>query len=421
MTQSSSNAFSIQVKPAPSASVPAWVPPPGFFADVPMTNKPADVLPEMYRRYPGDTGPMDNPFQVWGGSAILRDYSELGAQVYYSAGHEASTGFPNIQMSVICDFSTLRWSVANLPLQANIANSFINGYAADGTPYCPHTYLGLQEWPAGWGGAARGSLLSFFWAGSTWENRINVLDVSRPTQGYGQMATRQAQNADPTKIRFAATGNGGNHPITVMDEVRQGWWVAVTGNVAYTLFVKSSGDITQYPALGGNLQNGALVLCPSLNLLVAIDGGYLTGQYASGSYRKLYVRHLGTQAASQSTTLGQVPSLVGGYDGTLLNYYRPDMMGLQWVEELGCIVGLDQAASPPQLVKLTPPAADPANNPWTWSVVPALQHWSGDAGGQPVLQTALNGIWSKFRWVPTLHAFVYCTDRARKPQVLRLA
>lgn len=414
-----SNVFSIQVRPP--VVVPAWVPPPGYFADVPMRNNPQDVMPDMYRRYAGDTGAANNPFHIWGGSAVLGDYSALGAQVYYSGGHEASTSFPNIQMALICDFTSLLWSTSNLPAQPNVASTFVNGYAADNTPYCPHTYLGLQELPAAWGGAARGSLLSFFWAGSSWESRINVLDVGRTSQGYTQLATRQPQNADPSKIRFNPASGGGNYPITVIDHARKGWWVAVNGSVSYTLFVSSSGEITQYPALGGNLLNGALVLCPALDLLVAVNGGYVKGQYASGSYRKLYLRKLSSGDLSTSSTDGSVPSLTDGYDGTVNSFHRPDVLGLQWVEELGYIVGLDQSVTPPNIVKLIPPASDPANGVWTWSVTPALQHWDQDGGGQPQLQSALNNIWSKFRWVPTLHAFVYCTDKGRKPQVLRLA
>jgi hypothetical protein len=421
MAQSLSNPFSIRIQAASKVAVPAWVPPPGYFADVPMLNYPQDVVPEIYRRYPGDSYVMDNPFILWGGSAILADYSALGAQVYYSGGHEASTGQPNIQMSLICDFSTLTWSVANVPQQANIANTFVNGLAADGTPYCAHTYCGLQEMPTAWGGGPRGSLVSFLWAGQVWDNKINVLDVSKPLLGYTQMATRQPQNADPSKIRFAATSNGENHPITAVDKARQGWWVAVRGNVAYTLFVARSGEITQYPALGGNLQNGAIALCASLNLLVAIDGGYETGAEASLAYRTIHVRDLASNTVAKSLTVGTVPGLSDGYNGEKKTYHRPDGMGLQWVEELGCIVGIDQNVSPPVLVKLSPPASNPATAPWTWSVLPALRHWDQDAGGQAELQSCMNDIWSKLRWVPTLQAFVYGTARSRKPQVLRVA
>jgi hypothetical protein len=421
MAQSLSNPFSIRIQAAPKVVVPAWVPPPGYFADVPMLNNPQDVLPEIYRGADGDTYAMESPFILWGGSAILSDYSALGAQVFYSAGHESSSGQPNIQMSLICDFSALRWSVANVPRQANASGSFVNGLAPDGTPYCPHSYCGLQELPAAWGGGPRGSLVSFFWAGQNWDNKINVLDVSRPQLGYSQMATRQPQNADPSKIRFAPTSAGENHGITVADYARQGWWVAVRGNVAYTLFVARSGEIAQYPALGGNLQNGALALCPSLNLLVAIDGGYESGPEASASYRTIHVRDLASGAVSKILTQGTVPALSDGYTGVKKTYHRPDGMGLQWVEELGCIVGIDQNVSPPALVKLSPPAADPANAPWTWSVFPALRHWDQDADGQAELQSCLNDVWSKLRWVPTLQAFVYATARARKPQVLRIA
>jgi hypothetical protein len=419
MAQIVSNAFTVQILPAKSSSaVPAWVPPAGYFADVPMSNYPEDLTPAMYRS--ADANCMNNPFIIWGGSAILRDYSDLGAQVYYSGGHEANPGFPNIQLSLICDFSTLKWSIANLPTAPNLANTFVGGYAPDGTPYCPHTYLGLQEMPKSWGGGPRGTLASFFFAGSTWPNKINLLDVSQAQMGYSQLATRQPQNAEPTQIRFSRNSAGNNYPITVLDEARQGWWANTGGTIDYLLFVSKTGEITQYPALGGNLANGSMVLCDSLNLLVAIDGGYVSGPYAGNGYRTLYVRDLASGAVTRNTTLGDVPALQGGYDGGINNFCRPDTMGLQWVEELGCIVGLDQSTAPPTIVKLTPPATNPATQPWTWSKVTSLQHWPQDVSGHTTLQAAENNMWSKFRWVPSLHAFVFCTAKDRKPQVIKL-
>jgi hypothetical protein len=327
-----------------------------------------------------------------------------------------------MQFSLICDVSTLLWSTANIPLAGNPANSFgPDGMAPDGTPYTPHTYLGLQEMPTSWGGGQRGSLASFFWAGSTFQNRINLLDVSKTRHGYTQLATTQPQNADPSRIRFSQlSADGGSYPITVIDTARQGWWAASVGSNAYTLFISKTGEIRQYPAVGGNLANGALVLCPSLNLLIAVDGGYSAGSYAGTGYRSLYLRDLNTGTLTRTTTLGPVPSLTNGYDGSVNTFHRPDVMGLQWVEELGCVVGLDQSASPPVIVKLTPPASDPATGQWTWSTVNTLQHWVQDNGGQATLQSTLNGPWSKFRWVPSLQAFVYGTARNRKPQILRL-
>jgi hypothetical protein len=421
MAQVSSNLFKVEIQPPrPVGAIPAWVPAAGFFADVPMLNNPQDVTPAIFAN---DSFGTNSPFVMWGGSTILRDYSALGAQVYYAGGHEASRSLPNMQFSLICDFSTLLWSTANIPAAANPGDSFdANGMAADGTPYCPHTYLGLQEFPAAWGGGKRGSLLSFFWAGGTFPNRINILDVSMVSRGYSQLATIQPQNSDPTKIRFSQqTAQSGSYPITVMDNARQGWWAATNGQADYALFVSKTGEIRQYPALGGNLANGAMVLCTSLNLLVAIDGGYSSGPNAGSGFRTLHIRDLNTGTVTRSTTLGKVPSIADGYDGSVGTFNRPDTMGLQWVDELGCVVGFDQSVSPPVVVKLSPPANNPATGAWTWSTVPGLQHWPQDSGGQVSLQVAQNGMWSKFRWVPSLQAFVYATARNRKPQVIKLA
>jgi hypothetical protein len=416
MAQLISNTFKVQIQaPRTSGEIPAWVPPAGYFADVPMLNNPKDVTPAIYAN---DSFGTNSHFVMWGGSAILRDFSPLSAQIYYAGGHEASKGLPNIQCSLICDFSTLLWSTANIPLAANASESFgTNGLAPDGTPYTPHSYLGLQEMPTAWGGGPQGTLVSFFWAGGPYTNRVNLLDVSLKSRGYSQLATRQSENADPTRIRFSkVTVDGGSYPVTVIDTVRQGWWASTTGQVDYTLFISKSGDIKQYPALGGNLASGAMVLCQSLNLLISIDGGYITGS----GHRSMHFRDLNTGAVTRSLTLGKVPSLTAGYDGTPDIFHMPDVMGLQWVEELGCIVGFDQSVSPPVIVKLTPPSADPATASWTWSTV-AVRHWPKDAAGQATLQTAQNNVWSKFRWVPSLQAFVYGTANNRKPQVIKLA
>lgn len=416
---SSSNPFRVQVQAKPaSAPRPAWVPPAGNFADVPMLNNPGDVMPSVFNSGPGM---MNVPFTFWGGSAILQDYSPLGAQLYYSGGHESSPGEANFQLSLICDFSSLRWSVANVPAVLNPANTFnAEGYAPDGSPYTPHSYLGLQEFPAAWGGGVRGSLMSFFWAGSPFANRINVLDVSKTQNGYSQFKTTQPENDDPSKIRFFQQQQGSNYPVTVIDRKQQGWWVTSNGESQYTLFVSKSGKISQFPALGGNSQDSSMFLCGSLNLLVVADGGYSSGDYAGKTYRTLYLRNVNTGKVTSTTTVGDVPGRTNGYDGGTNNYHRPNALGLQWVEELGCVVGLDSSTTPPTLMTLTPPAKDPDTSPWVWASVP-LQHWSSDAGGQSTLQSPVNGYWSKFRWVPSLQAFVVGTAYNKKPQVISLS
>ncbi len=384
-----------------------------------MRNNAADVDPLMY-----GAGATNGAFIIWGGSAILRDYSALGAQIYYSGGHESAAGQPNTQLSLVCDFSSLTWSVRNLPDAPNAAGSFDaqTGLAPDGTPYCPHTYLGLQEFPAAWGGAPSGSLVSFFWAGSSYVNRVNLLDVSQTRNGYSQLPTTQNQNANPSRISFRANGSasGGTYPVTMQDDGRRGWWLASNGEVDYTLFLSRSGAITQYPALNGNGQDGCLVLCESLNLLLFIDGGYDSGQYASNAYKTLRIRNLADNSDTSVQATGTVPSASIGYDGgPTRNYHTPGKMGLQWVDDLQAIVGLDETTSPPTVVKLTPPSGDPSRAAWSWSSV-AVQHWPADTAGQGALQGAENRVWSKFRYVPTLKAFVYCTAANRKPQVIKL-
>lgn len=417
MTSSSSNPFGIRIISRAPVEVPAWVPPPGYFADVPVKNFPADVMPAVFAARPRD---MEYAFDYWGGSAWVRDFSPLGAQVLHSAGREGSAALPNFQATVILDFSSLTWSVANTPVQANPLGSFVNGWAPDHTPYLNHTYLSLAEFPRDWGGGPKGSLARFFTPAKSWAQQIHIEDLAQTVNGYSVLPTRQPENAFPDRISFLHNAVGDVFSTTVIDEKRRGWWVAVNGSAEYTLFVGSDGLIKQTPAMGGNLENGVLALWPEQDILICVDGGYEFGQYATQSYRTIYVRDLATGTTAKLSTTGPVPALFDGYDGSSKTFHRPDTTGLQWVSELGCLVGLDESVNPPVVVTLTPPIAGPMSGPWNWAAISSLQHWPQDAGGQAQLQVGVNSAWSKFRWIPTLHAFVYMSTRDRKPQVLRL-
>jgi hypothetical protein len=429
MAQSTSNPFAVIIKaPVIRAPVPAWVPPSGYFADVPMTNSILDVKPSFY-----SNGDMEAAFAFWTGSAILRDFSPLGAQVYYGAGHENSVLNPNITQSVVLDFSTLTWSVRNLPAAPRSLQNFLdgNGFLADGTPYCTHTYNGVQEFPAAWGGAANGSVI-WFCATGDWPNKAHVFDPGQRLNGHTTMVTTQPQNSQPTKISFRAHGgaSAGVYPCSDIDEVRQGWWVgSMHGDADYTLFISKTGAITQYPALSGYGRSLAICNCPSLGLVIGIDGGYMSGPNASTSYRRVATLDPATGVLTAASTVGPVPALDYGYEvPAAKNYHAPANLGLQWVEELGCCVGLDMLASGgPVIVKLTPPVSNPKTGVWTWSTVP-VAHWAaGDPSGSPTLRsdnplaTPNNPVYSKFRWVPSLHAFVYCTKTGAKPQVITIS
>ena len=408
--------------PSPAVAapgVPAWVPPPGYFADIPMRNTPFDVTPSFYTN-----SDMAYAYDDWGGSAILKDFSPLGAQVLHSAGHEAAPGLPNIQFALICDFTTLLFSVANLPAAPNRGNTAVvpSGSFPDGTPYSGHSYLGLQEFPAAWGGGPKGSLMSFAIAGSPFQDRARSLDVSKVTGGYGFI--------DKTDIggisnKVGATApDGGTYPTTAIDYKREGWWLDdFSQQRQSTIFLSKTGGVTLVPALHGNMSDGCIVLCHSLDLLVAASGGYMAGPYNNSSARLLRIRDLATGTMYAVDTIGLYPSLTTGYDSSshaASVYLAVNKLGMQWVDNLRMIVGFDQGATPPRVVTLTP-GPDPKVDPWTWGFV-SLSHWdNGDSGGQAnLIAPERNNVWSRFRYVDALDAFVLASDSHHKPQVIRL-
>jgi hypothetical protein len=206
---------------------------------------------------------------------------------------------------------------------------------------------------------------------------------------------------------------GGSYPMSAQDVGRQGWWLDVSGSHDYTLFISKTGKVTPYPAVNGNCYYSALILCESKNLLIVANGG--NGSDA----RALGIRDLTTGITKSVNMVGTLPAGIRLADGVTIQY-RPELLGLQWVEELGCIVGIDQLASPPTICKITPPATNPATSPWTISSV-TLAHWdSGDASGSTSIRSANNGNFSKFRWVKTIGAFVLATSSTTKPQVFSL-
>lgn len=414
MTQSSSsNPFRVEIQPPrPTPVRPAWVPPSGYFADVPALNYPIDLVPSIY-----GAGDMNVSFDHWTGSAVLYDYSPLGAQLFQGAGHETSPGSPNVQMTLAFDFSSLKWSVQNIPVAANSNASFAaaSGTAPDGTPYNGHTYLGLQEMPRAWGGGPKGTLVQMLTAGSTYYQKIHLADVSLARNGYTELKVsgQSGAGADNNQVKFNGGGTGQSYPVSVQDNGRQGWWLDVNGPHDYTLFISKSGAVTQYQAIHGNNYWASLVLWEAKNLLILVNGGTL------GEASNLTIRDLNTGVTKTVKLEGKIPAAIIQHDGVSYQY-RPEVLGLQWVEELGCIVGLDETVSPPVICKITPPASNPESSPWTATAVP-MQHWSaGDPNGSTKIRTASNGDFSKFRWVKTLGAFVLATSSSTKPQVFTL-
>lgn len=401
----------------PASAVPSWVPPPGYFADIPMKNTAVDVKPSFYSQFE-----VNSTFSYWGGSAMSYDYCPLGAQIFHSAGHEPSPTNNNTQLTLVCNFSTLMWECVNVPAVPNVANTAdpTTGYFPDGTSYSGHTYLGMQEFPYTWGGGSRGTLIQMLTAGAPYQQRIKLLDLSKSVGGWSIMPTVQPGSA-PDQIWFQTNAVGNSYPISCIDYKRQGWWLASTGSVEYTLFIDKSGTVTRYPAIGGNGQNMSMVLVAKYDILLGIDGGYETGYYASNAYRSTYARDLKTGTTVTKLTLGPVvPQITVGYDGgPNPNFHRPDVMGLEWVDELNCAVGLDQSTTPPTIFKLVP-GADPLNDPWTWQAIP-MQHWSaGDPNGKTAIAVPENGAWSKFRYNKMLKAFTLGISVTDNPQIINV-
>lgn len=398
-------------KAAPTAGVPAWVPPSGYFADIPATNYAGDVAQSPYSF--GEVGAI---FNRWTGGCILRDYSVLGAWTCLGAGH--SPGQPDIRINPVFDFSTLTWYGRNAltsltghypddPTQLNDKGLFVIDVAPNTMCLNPHTYLGVQEMPAAWGGGSQGSIMQFSYAGSNYISRVNIFDASRPTYGHSQLVTVQAGATPTNEIRMIQNGvNPAFYPISARDDTRQGWWFEANLTHDYTLFCDKVGNISQFPSIHGNSLYACMTHVTSKDLLVFLNGGTST---------TMKVRNLATGVTNTVPLIG--PTLCFNAGG---NESRPEIGGFLWVEELGVIAGIDCMNLPMKFMIITPPSANADTAAWTISEVP-MQHWSaGDPSGSSTIRFAQNGNFSKFQWVPALHAFVLATSHDTKPQVFKI-
>jgi hypothetical protein len=143
----------------------------------------------------------------------------------YSSGHEQALALPTIQLALTCDFLTLLYRVANLPVAANQGNlaAIPSGEFSDCTPDSGYHHLGLQDFPAAWGGEQKNSLRFFSIADSLFHDRARSLDVSKKTGRYGFIDKTEIGGISD-KVG-ANTPVAGTYPTTAIDYKRERWWV----------------------------------------------------------------------------------------------------------------------------------------------------------------------------------------------------
>lgn len=396
---------------AASGTLPAWVPSPGFFADVPAINMPEDVSPKFYQ-----TNWSAHPFVMWGGGAQI---AELDSFAVSASGHQP--GGYNYQTTLLFDKAKLAWYARNSPAAANLETAATGPGIAqnpDGTIAVPHTYNGLQYGPGSWFADKNPRLVVFGLAGGG-PNIVVAKDLTKEQGGYSYIV--------PDGVKFNQEPKG-TYPITARWDKGRGWFFA-SGSAAYEehiAFVTPDGKVDLTTFLDPTIKYGssALVMDEARQFLIAIIGGqrylyndplrpnpHFNGIGILDLSAKPYVRSY----TSYSGYLPLVQPATGGDDRN-----DPQRCGMVWAPERDCIFGIDNNQTPPKLIRITPPAGDRKIGVWT-STAETITHLASDTSGSPTLVQPTNGIWNRLEWDGARDCLIYYAINTSKPQVIRPA
>jgi hypothetical protein len=262
---------------------PAWVPPAGYFADIPTVNTPQAATPELYLpygRWARDT------YERWSGGAYIADYGTLGATAIFGGGHEATKGAAHMQGVVLLDYGTLMYQAKSIPPNVNVElfNDGFDGQYPDGSYYRAHIYMGMAPIPKAWGTTQGGGFVHFAQAGSGYPNKTLVYDMAYDKGGYSSLTP---------VIDFSRNGSltRGAFTFCTIDHIRQGWWVWSQNGNDRSCFINKDGIVTyRTPSLGGGYNSKACAFhIPERDVIVHLQGGMYQGAVKGNAFNDITI------------------------------------------------------------------------------------------------------------------------------------
>lgn len=413
MAATSSSPFRVQIVARPS--LPAWVPPPGTFAEFTL-NVPHDAQPAIY----AGANRAERVFANWCGAAFIADYGPRGAVAYHGGGEHFATLDSQGVIVLDCDTRLYDWRcVPAVPHTQQVAGggdatNVWGEYINDGTAQSPHTYNSLCEMPASFGGGPRGSLVrvasnagdvsvpTVFADGYACTHRF---DLSKAIGGHSRLTGDNVYNSDGSGGPTRDQGGG-----ACIDRLRQGWWSMPRGpgsgpNLSFT---SKTGQITTHSQLAKSVE------FPTLHHFHEVDVLVLMGQIPNEHIwicRPANDRQWTPIRPVGDTSLLQEGSIV--YVGYL---------GPRWSTILKAFVGMeyfDLGGTTINVWKLAPPPLDQLfTGTWTWTREPLTTHDGSRMDRKDA--AAGNGSWGKLLECPSLRSFVWTRHSLAKGQLLRL-
>jgi hypothetical protein len=407
-------------------ALPSYVPPPGRFAEFTL-NTPRDSGPEAQSMI----------LSHWAGGAFISDYSAHGG-VAYQGGRE-HFAYKDYGGVLVLDIEARRYEMRCVPAispqeSATFQKSGWLGaptdeygaFANNGYPQRTHTYNGIQEMPAEWGGGSRGSMVlvshsgggssskpltpagmgSEGWA-ATWQ-----FDLSQRTDGHRRLTGDQKYDY----------GNGpsvcNDSPCTGIDYTRKGWWSKPRtganqgGGISFT---SHDGRITNYASASRlRLENSWAQIhhFGDDDLLVVLAGG--------SNQPELWITIPPDKQGAQWTRVLQTPD--GPPKSPMIGY-----MGMRWCghPNLQCFIGLDCWNQPdPKRVQLwklkPPPAGQRFKVAWQWSTE-VVSSADGSEINVRKDHASVNGVFGKLVYCPPLKSLVWTRAIHQKGQLIRLS
>ena len=366
--------------------LPRWVPRRGTRSDI-SYNVMADVDPCPRRdcSYTGTLG-QQAVLAAWCGAAFATNYGALGAWVTTGGGHEDYFG----NEVYAFELDTRRWVRLNDPYPggADTAVDYAEGEYAPGIPLSSHTYQHSQYLPPELGGGPKGALL-----------RVVAYAAGRYARGSGRAHACDLATGQWTRFSMdkAIAGLNGTS-ATCVDLVRGCIWRVppVGGVVEYLdLATRRFGGISPGTVGDNNfVVNHTCALDPERDVIVVLD-------WRSKADAEVWVLPLADpQRWWRVPTAGPAPPL------------NAQGVALEWCPPLRAFVGYEGNGAT-FLRKLVPPAGDPRTSTWQWHV----EELGGDA---PACRTKGPRMsFSRFRWAPSLHSFLWADGRDLPVQAWR--
>lgn len=325
------------------------------------------------------------------------------------------------------------WSISGHWIGA--ATNDWGAFANNDYPQRTHTYNGIQQMPAAWGGGEKGSIVMLHSGGaSSSKGKLTTppssaegnaamwrFDLSQATDGVDRL-TGDSTYFFGTK----AVSTVNDAPSTGIDMLREGWWGKARGDMGEGnrfVFTSKTGVITSYPTPLIFTSWAQIHHFDDEDLLVLIGGGG-----ATVAYDEVYVLQPPDVNPSDTPTkvvqTGTVPKI------------NPHVgrMGMRWCSHANvqAFLGIKQPGSSGiteenwidsthiRIWILTPPAVGRRRiDPWVWTTEIVA---SGDGSQMASNDHALaNGSHGKLVYCSALKSLVWTRAINQKGQLIRLS